>query len=138
GCGSVNLRDAILNFDNSADIQYNFFDADSNPITAEQASSITIEGNYFIQSTSLSGSCSSSIEEVSVTITPIPTLEISQTNYVVMQGSSFELEATSTGTIVWFDSEGNQLNSTSIGPFDTTGYYTFTAVATIGNCSVTR
>ncbi|UPQ78476.1 gliding motility-associated C-terminal domain-containing protein [Flavobacterium azooxidireducens] len=138
GCGSVNLRDAILNFDNSADIQYKFFDADSNPITEEQASSITTSGIYFIQSTSLSEVCSSSIEQVAVTINPVPTLEVSGTHYVVAQGNTFSLQATSTGTVVWFDSDGNQVNSTTVGPFDTIGFYTYTAVATIGNCFVSR
>lgn len=138
GCGSVNLRDAILNFDNSADIQYTFFDGSQNPLTVEQASSITNSGTYFIQSSSLSGSCSSSVEQVIVTVNPIPTLVLTGTNYVVAQGSSFTLEATSTGTVVWFDSDGNQLSSTTVGPFDTTGYYTYTAVATIGNCSVNQ
>ncbi len=138
GCGRVNLRDAILNFDNSADIQYNFFDSSSNPITTEQASSITDSGIYFIQSVSLSGSCSSATVPVAVTVNPIPVLEISNTNHVVVQGNSFELQATSNGTVVWFDSDGNEVNSTTVGPFTTTGFYAYTAVASIGNCSVSQ
>jgi gliding motility-associated-like protein/uncharacterized repeat protein (TIGR01451 family) len=139
-CGSVNLKDAILNFENSSDIQYHFFDSSNNPITLEQASAITTSGIYYIQSSSISGNCSSEIKEVAVTVTPIPVLDIPITNQVVNLGSSFQLEATasSTGTIVWFDSDGNQLNSTSVGPFNTTGYYTYTAVATIGSCSVSK
>ncbi len=138
GCGSVNLRDAILNFDNSADIQYNFFDSSSNPITIDQASSITIGGIYFIQSTNLSGICSSPIKQVVVTVNPVPTLETSGTHYVVAQGNSFNLQATSNGTVVWFDSDGNEVNSATVGPFNTIGFYTYTAVATIDNCFVSK
>ncbi|MGK4567681.1 hypothetical protein [Flavobacterium sp. 3HN19-14] len=51
GCGSVNLRNAILNFDSSDDIQYNFFNSANMPITADAAANIQSSGTYFIQGT---------------------------------------------------------------------------------------
>ncbi|MGC4041382.1 MAG: gliding motility-associated C-terminal domain-containing protein [Flavobacterium sp.] len=138
GCGSVNLRDAILNFDNSSDIQYRFFDSASNPISIEQAASITGSGVYYIQSVSLNQACSSPIKQVNVTVNAIPTLEVSETNYLVLQGNTFNLQATSNGTVSWFDPNGNQAGSTTVGPFVNVGLYAYTAVATNGNCFVNR
>lgn len=136
GCGSVNLADAIVNFDNSADIEYLFFDGSSNPITAQQASNITTSGTYSIQMTSLSGSCSSDIESVVVTVNPQPSISISASNVVVMTGSSVTLEATSTAPITWYYN-GTALGSNTYGPFSDPGFYTFTAIALDGPCSAT-
>lgn len=138
GCGSVNLRNAILNFDNSADIQYNFFTASNNPITAEAAANIQSSGSYFIQATSLGGSCSSPVQQVVVTVNPNPTLTVANETIVVNAGSSVTLDATSNGTVVWYNSNGTALPSNSAGPFSTPGNFTFTAVATLGTCSVSR
>jgi uncharacterized repeat protein (TIGR01451 family)/gliding motility-associated-like protein len=135
GCGSVNLVNAILNFDTSSDIQYAFFDSSNTPITAEAASNITISGTYFIQSTSLLGSCASTLEQVIVTVHPMPTLSIPNTNLVTTIGNSVILNATSDTTITWYDSNGNALPSNIAGPFATAGFYTFTAIASNGNCS---
>ncbi|MCF6132062.1 gliding motility-associated C-terminal domain-containing protein [Flavobacterium wongokense] len=135
GCGSVNLRDAILNFDNSSDIVYHFYDSTHTPITAELAANIQTGGIYYIQSSSLSGSCSSSEEQVTVTINPEPTLVITNTNLVVNLGTSVTLQATSNASITWYDSNGNALPSNTYGPFTTASFYTFTAIASNGNCS---
>jgi len=137
GCGSVDLKNAIVNFDNSSDIQYNFFDSANNPITTEAANNLTASGTYYIQAVSLSGSCSSSIQQVSVTVNPQPSLTIPNTNLVVNLGSSVTLNATSDATIIWYDSDGNALPSNTFGPFTTAGFYSFTAVANAGNCSAT-
>lgn len=137
GCASVSLIDAIINFDNSSDIQYNFFDGGNNPITTEAATAITTSGTYFIQAVSLSGSCSSTIQQVTVTVNPQPTLTITNTNLVVNLGTSVTLEATSETPVIWYDPQGNALPSNSFGPFTTAGFYTFTAVASNGNCAAT-
>ncbi len=134
GCGSVNLTDAIVGFDSG--IQYNFFDSNNNPVTAEAASEITTAGNYFIQAVSLGGSCSSPVQQVAVTVNPQPTLTIANPNLVVALGSSVNLEATSDTAVTWFDPQGNALPSNTFGPFSVTGFYTFTALASNGSCSV--
>ncbi len=136
-CGAVNLKDAILNFDSSSDIQYNFFDAASQPITAEAAATIQTGGTYYIQEVSLSGSCSSALGQVSVTVNPNPTLVIPDANLVANVGSSVTLDATSESQVTWYDAQGNALSSNIYGPFTTPGFYTFTAIANNGNCSVT-
>lgn len=137
GCGSVDLTDAIPNFDTSGDIQYNFFDGNNNPITLEAATEITASGTYSIQAVSLAGSCSSTIEPIHVTVTSQPTLTIANANLVVNLGTSVTLEATSDAPIIWYDSTGNALPSNTFGPFTTAGMYTFTAIASNGNCSAT-
>jgi gliding motility-associated-like protein/uncharacterized repeat protein (TIGR01451 family) len=136
GCGSVNLKDAIVNFDNSADIQYNFTDASNSPITAEAATQIQTSGTYHIQAVSLSGSCASVIRDVVVTVNPQPSLNITSTHLAVALGSSVTLDATSDATIVWYYNAA-ALPSNTYGPFTTPGFYTFTAVASNGNCSAT-
>lgn len=138
GCGSVNLRDAILNFDNSADIVYNFYNSSHTPITTAAAMNIQTGGVYFIQATSLSGSCSSLEQQVTVTINPVATLTIANPNLVVNLGSSVTLSATSNTTITWYDPSGNALPSNTFGPFTTPGFYTFTAIASNGPCSVSK
>ncbi|MGV3696831.1 Ig-like domain-containing protein [Flavobacterium sp.] len=137
GCGSVNLREAILNFDSSSDIVYNFYDSMHTLITADMAGNITGSGVYYIQSTSLSGSCSSLEQQVTVTVNPQPTLAVANSNLVVNIGASVTLQASSNTTVVWYDSNGNALPSNTYGPFTNAGFYTFTAIATIGNCSAT-
>ncbi|MGC4039307.1 MAG: gliding motility-associated C-terminal domain-containing protein [Flavobacterium sp.] len=138
GCGSVNLRDAIVNFDNSSDIVYNFFNSSHAPLTAEAAANITSDGVYYIDSTSLTGSCSSLEQQVNVTIIPEPTLTVANTNLVVNLGSSVTLQATSNTAITWYDPSGNALPSNTYGPFTTAGFYTFTVIAGNGNCSKTQ
>ncbi|MFT3795944.1 gliding motility-associated C-terminal domain-containing protein [Flavobacterium sp.] len=135
GCGSVDLSDAIVNFDSSSDIQYLFFDGNNNPITTEAASAITASGTYYIQMQSLSGSCSSSIQQVEVTVSPQPVLTIANANLVVNLGTSVTLEATADAPITWYDAQGNALPSNTYGPFTAAGFYTFTAIASNGNCS---
>ncbi|MFN3754968.1 gliding motility-associated C-terminal domain-containing protein [Flavobacterium sp.] len=135
GCGSVNLRDAILNFDSSSDIVYSFFDSTNTPITVEAAANIQASGLYYVQSTSLSGSCSSLIQSVNVTVNPEINLVVTNVNNVVNIGSSVTFNATSNAPIVWYDSDGNALASNVAGPFSTAGFYTFTAISSNGSCS---
>lgn len=137
GCGTVNLSDAIVNFDNSSDIQYNFFDSSNQPIAVESATNIQADGTYYIQAVSLSGNCSSTIQHVAVTVDPQPTLNITHTNLGVNLGASVTLEATSDMPIVWYDTNGNALPSNIFGPFTQAGFFTFTAVASNGDCSAT-
>lgn len=136
-CGSVDLTDAILNFDNSGDTQYLFFDAANTPITTEAASEITVSGTYFIQAVSGNGSCSSTVQQIDVTVNIQPTLTINNTNLVVNLGTSVTLEATSNMPIVWYDPSGNALPSNTFGPFAEAGMFAFTAIASNGNCTAT-
>ena len=136
GCGSVDLTDAIVDFDSSSNIQYNFFDSSNNPITAANASNITIAGTYFIQSTSILGGCSSTLQQVIVTINPTPTLAVSNQNVVVNTGNSVTLQATSNSSVVWYDSTGTALASNITPIFTVAGFYTFTAIAGSGNCTI--
>lgn len=135
GCGSVDLTDAILNFDNAID--YHFFGPDNQPITAEAATHIQTDGAYSVQAMSASGDCSSAVQVVQVAVVTQPTLTIANPNLVVSQGSSVTLDATSNATITWYDGSGNALPSNTYGPFTTAGTYAFTAIATNGDCSVT-
>ncbi|OXA66995.1 hypothetical protein B0A61_09635 [Flavobacterium aquatile LMG 4008 = ATCC 11947] len=135
GCGSVNLADAILNFDTSSNIQYQFFDSSNNPISLDAATNITTSGIYSIQSLSLLGGCSSLVVQVNAVVNPIPTLTIPNSNLVVDLGNSATLIATSNSPITWYDSNGNALPSNIAGPFSATGTYAFTAVANNGFCT---
>ncbi|RZJ65902.1 MAG: T9SS type B sorting domain-containing protein [Flavobacterium sp.] len=135
GCGSVNLVDAITNFD--ASNTYLFFDSNNNPITAEAAANITANGTFFIQAQSNNGACSSTVQQVVVTIVAQPTLTLAANALVTNVGNSVTLNATSNGTITWYDSDGNALAGNTAGPFTQTGIYTFTAVAVTGACSAT-
>ena len=133
GCGSVNLRDAITNFDPS--ITYAFFTGTNTPITAEAASNIQTSGNYFIQAVNTGSDCISALVPVTVTVNTQPTLTIANTSIVTQIGNSVTLNATSSTPITWYDSNGIALASNIAGPFATAGTYTFTAITTQGPCS---
>jgi len=135
GCESVNLRDAILNFDSSSDITYTFSDSGHTPMTSEAATNIQSNGIYYVQSSSLSGSCSSLEQQVAVTINQYPTLNVANTHLAVNLGTSVTLEATSNATITWYGPDGNELSSNIYGPFTSAGLYTFTVIADNGSCS---
>jgi len=133
GCGAVNLRDAITNFDSSN--TYTFFDVANNPISAAAASNITTGGTYFIQAQNASSACSSGLVPVAVTINPRPTLTIPNAALVTQIGNTVTLNATSSAPVIWYNASGMALPSNVAGPFATAGTYTFTAIATLGPCS---
>ncbi len=133
GCGSVNLRDLITNFD--ASNTYTFFNSSNNPISPEAASNITVSGTYYIQAQNASSACSSPLVPVTVAITPNPTLTIPNAALVTQIGNTVTLNATSSGSITWYNASGTALPSNVAGPFATAGTYTFTAIATLGSCS---
>lgn len=135
GCGSVNLADAIIGFDTSGDTIYAFFDSSMTVISAIAAADITTSGTYFIQAQN-SSSCISVISSVIVTVNTSPSLDVNPGSYTTNVGGSVTLTATSTATIVWYDSNGNVLASNTVGPFMIAGIYTYTAVASNGLCSV--
>lgn len=133
GCGSANLADAILNFNPTN--TYTFFNASNTAITAEAASNITTGGTYYIQAQNTNTACISDLLPVVVTVTPQPTLAITSTALVTQIGNSVTFNATSTGTITWYNATGVALPSNVAGPFTTAGIYTFTAIAVNGACS---
>lgn len=134
GCGSVNLANAILNFDPTA--TYVFYNSASVAISNAQASNITASGTYYIQQQNANSTCISELVPVTVTVNPQPSLTI-PTNAIVTQiGSSATLNATSSGAIVWYNSNGIALASNVTQTFTAAGTFTFTAVATLGSCSV--
>ncbi|THF53222.1 T9SS type B sorting domain-containing protein [Flavobacterium supellecticarium] len=136
GCGFVNLRDAITNFDTSGATTYTFYDSSNNPITAAVAGDITSSGTYYIEAFNPANACASARKPVVVTVNPLPTLQVNPATYTVNLGDSVTLQATSNATVTWYNQSGTALPSNVAGPFTTAGYYTFTAVANNGLCSV--
>ena len=137
GCAKVNLRDAITNFDTSGNTTYTFFDASNNPITDVAAASIVADGTYFIQAQTAGVDCPSVKLPVVVTINPLPTLTGVTSSIAVIKDSSVTLNATSNGTITWYDPQGNLLSSNIVGPLNTVGVFTYTVVATNANGTCT-
>ena len=135
GCGVVNLRDAILNFDTSGNTTYIFLDSNHNTIPLDQVDNIQLSGTYYIQAVVVGVPCASTEESVVVTVNPVPQLTVNPNSYVINVGDSVTLQATSNATVTWYDSNGNTLTSTTVGPFSQAGVYTFTAVASNGLCS---
>ncbi|MEN2399852.1 hypothetical protein GKZ90_0008700, partial [Flavobacterium sp. MC2016-06] len=138
GCGSVNLRDAITGFDTTGNTTYTFYDSSNNVIVAGAAGNITASGVYKIQSQGNGITCPSLIQQVTVTINQLPTLIVTP-SVSVNTGSNVALNATSNGTLAWFDPQGNALAGPSFttGVLNTPGVYTYTVVASNANCSVT-
>ncbi|WP_073309298.1 gliding motility-associated C-terminal domain-containing protein [Flavobacterium terrae] len=136
GCGVVNLRDAILNFDSSGNTTYVFLDSNHNVIPLDQVDNIQISGTYYIQAVVVGVPCASSEETVVVTINSVPQLTVNPNSYVINVGDSVTLQATSNATVTWYDANGVALASSTVGPFSQAGVYTFTAVASNGLCSV--
>jgi len=137
GCGSVNLLDSILNLDLSGDTQYTFFDALNNVITLDVATNIVTNGVYSVQAISLLGTCVSLAQQVNVTVNPEPTLIIPDTQIMANIGDTVTLDATSNGTLTYYDSTGTLLTSNIVGPFANAGVYTYTIIANNTSCSVT-
>ena len=137
GCAKVNLRDAITNFDTSGNTTYTFFDASNNPITDVAAANIVADGTYFIQAQTAGVDCPSVKLPVVVTINPLPTLTGVTSSIAVIKDSSVTLNATSNGTITWYDPQGNLLSSNIVGPLNTVGVFTYTVIATNANGTCT-
>ncbi|MBE8724124.1 gliding motility-associated C-terminal domain-containing protein [Flavobacterium hungaricum] len=137
GCGSANLRDAIVNFDSTGNTTYRFYNSANTEITGDQASNITANGTYSIEAQGNGVTCPSVRQSVTVTINALPTLVITNPSESVNIGTNVALTAVSNGTIVWYDPQGNQLNPPTTGVLNTPGVYTYTVVATLGTCSVT-
>ncbi|TDW52015.1 gliding motility-associated-like protein [Flavobacterium sp. 270] len=139
GCGSVNLKDAITPYDNTGNTTYTFYDPSNNAITADQAANITLSGTYSIQAQGNGVTCPSVKLPVTVTINALPTLNITTSSISINPGDSVLLNATSDGTIAWFDQQGNALTGPAFttGVLNTPGVYTYTVVASNANCSRT-
>ncbi|NUY79522.1 gliding motility-associated C-terminal domain-containing protein [Flavobacterium sp. MAH-1] len=134
GCGSVNLADAIQNFDPNN--TYLFFDGSNNPITAEATANTTTSGTYSIQAQGPNGTCASALASVNVTVNQQPTITATGNAIVTNVGNSVTLNATSSsGTIIWYNQNGDALASNTTAAFTSTGVYTFTGIATVGSCS---
>ncbi len=136
GCGFVNLRNAIVNFDTTGNTTYSFFDSTNTPLTPDQAANITVGGTYYIEALNASSTCPSERKAVVVTVNPLPQLQVVPLTYTVNLGDSVTLLSTSNATVTWFDQNGVALAANVAGPFTTAGYYTFTAVANNGLCAV--
>jgi gliding motility-associated-like protein/uncharacterized repeat protein (TIGR01451 family) len=137
-CGAVNLKNAILNFDTIENTTFTFFDNLQKTITAEAAANITTGGIYFIQAQSnAAGSCPSVKKQVDVIINPLPTLSVDPSQ-VWKIGDDVTLIATHNGTIKWYDPKGVPLLGNTTGNMNTAGFFTYTAVATLGTCTTTK
>ncbi|MES2862756.1 MAG: gliding motility-associated C-terminal domain-containing protein [Bacteroidota bacterium] len=137
GCDSVNLADAIVGFDLTGNTTYTFYDGSMTLLSSANAANISTSGTYYIQAQNTIN-CLSVITAVAVTVTPSPLLDVDPSSYSINVGASVTLLATATAPIVWYDSNGNVLASTTVGPFMTAGVFTYTAVATNGPCSVSE
>ncbi|KRB55791.1 hypothetical protein ASD98_14150 [Flavobacterium sp. Root186] len=139
GCGSANLRNAITNFDSTGNTTYTFYDPSNNVITADAAANITLSGVYSILAQENGVTCPSVQQSVTVTINALPSLVVTNPSESVNIGSNVTLTATSTGTISWFDPQGNALTGPTFttGVLNTPGVYTYTVVASDGICSAT-
>ncbi|MFG4005193.1 immunoglobulin domain-containing protein, partial [Flavobacterium aquidurense] len=138
GCAKVNLKDAITNFDTTGNTTYTFFDSANNPITDAVAANITATGNYFIQAQTTGVACPSVKLPVEVNVNPLPTLTDVTSSIAVTKGSSVTLNATSNGIIAWYDQQGNLVSSSNLGPLNTVGIFTYTVIATLGNCTTSQ
>ncbi|PBI94503.1 Molybdenum cofactor biosynthesis protein F [Flavobacterium sp. ACN2] len=136
-CGSANLANAITNFDSAA--TYTFYDPLNNVMTADAAANVTVSGIYSIQAQGATSTCPSARQSVTVTINAVPTLVVTNPQESVNVGADVALNATSTGTVTWFNPQGVALAGPpfTTGSLNVPGVYTYTAVATLGTCSVT-
>ena len=136
-CGSANLANAITNFDSAA--TYTFYDPLNNVMTADAAANVTVSGIYSIQAQGAKSTCPSARQSVTVTINAVPTLVVTNPQESVNVGADVALNATSTGTVTWFNPQGVALAGPpfTTGSLNVPGVYTYTAVATLGTCSVT-
>ncbi|MBL0737404.1 gliding motility-associated C-terminal domain-containing protein [Flavobacterium sp. GN10] len=136
-CGSANLANAITNFDST--VTYTFYDPSNNVMTVEAAANVTVSGIYSIEAQSATSTCPSAKLPVTVTINEVPTLVVTNPQESVNVGTDVALNATSTGTITWFNPQGVAIAGPpfTTGPLNVPGVYTYTAVATIGTCTTT-
>ncbi|WP_347343848.1 gliding motility-associated C-terminal domain-containing protein [Flavobacterium sp. LC2016-01] len=137
-CGSANLKNAITTLDTSGNTTYTFFDPSNAVMTDEAAMNITINGVYSIQAKANGVDCPSAKQPVTVTVNPLPSLTVDPAQSVA-QGTNVTLNATSNGTLAWYDPQGNALAGPpfTTGALNVPGIYTYTVVATLGSCSVT-
>ncbi|MGO4773750.1 hypothetical protein ACEN2I_19020, partial [Flavobacterium sp. W22_SRS_FK3] len=138
GCGSVNLATAINGFDTTGNTTYTFYDSSNNVLPANAAANINISGVYSIQAQGNGVTCPSDKLSVTVTINPLPSLIVTS-SISVNVGSDVPLDATSNGTLTWFDPQGNAITGPpfSTGVLNTPGVYTYTVVASNTDCSRT-
>ena len=138
GCGTVNLATAITGFDTTGNTTYTFYDPSNNVLPANAAANINTSGVYSIQAQGNGVTCPSDKLSVTVTINPLPSL-IVMPSISVNVGSDVPLDATSNGTLAWFDPQGNTLTGPpfTTGILNTPGVYTYTVVASNTNCSRT-
>ncbi|MBF4519335.1 hypothetical protein IRZ71_23555 [Flavobacterium sp. ANB] len=138
GCGTVNLKDAITGFDTTGNTTYTFYDSLNNVIPVNAAANINTSGTYSIQAQGNGVTCPSVTLPVTVTINALPTLTVTP-SISVNVGTDVSLNATSDGTLAWFNPQGNPVVGPpfSTGALNTPGVYTYTVVATNANCSRT-
>ncbi|KAF2331387.1 Ig-like domain-containing protein [Flavobacterium daemonense] len=137
-CGSANLKNAITTLDTSGNTTYTFYDPSDVVMTEDAAMNITISGAYSIQAQRNGDDCPSAKQPVTVTVNPLPSLTVDPAQSVA-QGSNVTLNATSNGTMAWYDPKGVALAGPpfTTGPLNVPGIYTYTVVSTLGGCSVT-
>ena len=137
-CGSANLKNAITTLDTSGNTTYTFFDPSNVAMTDEAAMNITISGVYSIQAQVNGLDCPSAKQPVTVTVNPLPSLTVDPAQSVA-QGTNVTLNATSNGTLAWYNPQGTAIAGPpfTTGVLNVPGIYTYTVVATLGSCSVT-
>ncbi|MEL1254710.1 hypothetical protein AAEO57_13040, partial [Flavobacterium sp. DGU38] len=138
GCGTVNLANAITGLDTTGNTTYTFYDPSNNILPAAAAANINTSGVYSIQAQGNGVTCPSGKLPVTVSVNPLPSLVVATPFLSVNAGTNVLLNATSSGTLAWFDPQGNALTGPvfTTGVLNTPGIYTYTVVATSAlNCS---
>ncbi|MCI9845089.1 gliding motility-associated C-terminal domain-containing protein [Flavobacterium pectinovorum] len=138
GCGTVNLANAITGFDTTGNTTYTFYDPSDNILPAAAAANINTSGVYSIQAQGNGVTCPSGKLPVTVSVNPLPSLVVANPFLSVNVGTNILLNATSNGTLAWFNPQGNPLTGPvfTTGVLNTPGIYTYTVVATSAlNCS---
>ncbi|WP_425280025.1 immunoglobulin domain-containing protein, partial [Flavobacterium fluviatile] len=138
GCETVNLANAITGLDTTGNTTYTFYDPSDNILPAAAAANINTSGVYSIQAQGNGVTCPSAKLPVTVTVNPLPSLVVATPFLSVNVGTNVLLNATSNGTLAWFNPQGNPLTGPvfTTGVLNTPGIYTYTVVATsVLNCS---
>ncbi len=132
GCGTVDLTQAIPNFDPLN--TYEFFDQNGNAVDGNAAKKLTTSGVYQIRGISGNGFCPNDRVTVDVTVLALPTLVVTTPNSALNIGERIELKATSNSVVKWYDQQGVEVTNLKVGPFTEAGSYSFTAIANDGQC----
>lgn len=132
-CNSVNLYDAITNF--NPIWTYTFYNADGAQLTEDQARAINANGVYSVIVSNSTSQCETLPQYINVNIIPSHRFDVPNLDYVLGLNEATFLQATSDGTLSFYDVTNNRpLTDGNVGPFTSPGLYVYTITSTSGNC----